>query len=136
MVRVPAFDAAPHPWALIPDGCRHRRMMAGVRVFFASMLTAALLGAADAYACTVGPATCYADFTDGKRILGPIAGAGPRSHEACAQFCHNLRRNDTVAGVEDGSQCFCGRAVAPGAKTATGCRVGEPNPADPAKPAV
>jgi len=70
-----------------------------------------------AYAgCKVDKVNCYVD--DSARILEPTekAGGSPLNLEYCAQLCAN--ENKSLAGVENGGQCFCGNSIRSGAKTA------------------
>ena len=59
---------------------------------------------------------CFVD-PDNARILSGWHDfgkpTGPMDYDYCAQDCHDL--NFTLAGVEDGQQCFCGDAMHPAA---------------------
>jgi hypothetical protein len=67
-----------------------------------------LLFAGSAHAgCKVGPVKCYVD-TD-KRILGGPTYEGMLTQEYCAQVCSDAKM--PLAGVENGEQCMCGKAV-------------------------
>jgi hypothetical protein len=112
------------------------------RRLFLSALVAGVVPLPGAHAaCSVGVGTCYADFEHGKRVLTlhpndkQPAGVGQQlSHELCAQFCENLGQNATLAGVETGTSCFCGRELAPWAQKAAGCSPPGPGAGHPAVP--
>jgi len=87
-------------------------------------LTIALLSASSVIrgcdaGCTVQDAQCYVDTKS--RILGwdssgyvaHASSGGVLTPKYCAQLCKD--QNFALAGVETGSECFCGNAVAPGA---------------------
>lgn len=73
--------------------------------------------------CTVDKEIgCYED-NQGFRVLSAFAqlgeGGTQMDHDVCAQLC--LERKYSLAGVEDGHQCFCGNAITKGAKLKPGC---------------
>ena len=92
-------------------------------------LTIALLSASSVIrgcdaGCTVQDAQCYVEDTK-SRILGSdkisweqLSGV-VLTPKYCAQLCKDHGVEDgkyyALAGVETGSECFCGNAVAPGA---------------------
>eukprot|EP00037_Helgoeca_nana_P018521 m.177200 g.177200 ORF g.177200 m.177200 type:complete len:252 (+) comp24475_c0_seq4:21-776(+) len=69
--------------------------------------------------CTVDRSTlkCYTDFTPPPpghprvRVLGPPVYTGKLTWEYCAQVCHD--HTQPLAGVENGNNCMCGKAVVP-----------------------
>jgi hypothetical protein len=77
---------------------------------FASLLTTALCG------CVVSNLTCYADNVSARILPSMVVaalGAG-MTQEYCAQLCADAKMS--MAGVEDGAQCFCGNALPASAK--------------------
>ena len=73
--------------------------------------------------CTVDKPKCYVDVSS--RILGDSAVfSGSLTQEYCAQLCANKKMS--LAGVENGNECYCGNAVKAGAATAadTDCNTG------------
>eukprot|EP00729_Bicosta_minor_P001353 gene1353-22714_t len=98
------------------------------RVFAAGFLAFSVITGADA-GCHPGKPTCYVDYggpngahTEQTRVLGPLMFSfRDLTLEMCAQACKN--HNMPFAGVEDGSQCFCGKTINPIAKLKpTGCK--------------
>ena len=64
--------------------------------------------------CSLQGAQCYVD--DDSRILNEAHFAGALTTEYCAQYCHDA--NFSLAGVENGGECYCGHNVRAGAKKA------------------
>ena len=64
--------------------------------------------------CSLQGAQCYVD--DDSRILNEAHFAGALTTEYCAQYCHDA--NFSLAGVENGGECYCGHNVRAGAKRA------------------
>jgi hypothetical protein len=69
--------------------------------------------------------TCYADPIKSRVLPYPIGGHPPSlnalTREGCMQMCHDA--DFTLAGVENGKQCFCGNATSATAqKLPTGCQ--------------
>lgn len=66
--------------------------------------------------CTVDSVTCYVDTK--ARILEKqdVNGGGALTQAYCAQLCANKQK--TISGVEFGRECYCGDAIAEGAKVA------------------
>jgi pre-mRNA-splicing factor SYF2/beta-D-xylosidase 4 len=72
--------------------------------------------------CAVDTTQCYTDHDP--RILGNanVAAAGtPITREYCAQLCDD--RNSTLAGVENGEECYCGDKFNMKPTSSTGCTV-------------
>ena len=84
-----------------------------------AMLSHALAG------CTVSKGTCYTDPGQGSaRLLGHAdATSIGLTVEYCAQLCADKKM--PLAGVEDGSQCYCGAKLnVAKPKSSTGCTMG------------
>ena len=80
-----------------------------------------LLASADAEkGCTVSNIECYTDAVD-HRVFNHQALDGGMTPEYCAQLCSDKKY--TMAGVEFGSQCFCGNSIPAGTKTSTHCKM-------------
>ena len=87
-----------------------------------SLALFALLASSEGYefkaspnGCTVSSVKCYVD--DANRILNEQRTTGPLSQEYCAQFCSNS--GYSLAGVENGNECYCGNKLRSDAKAAT-----------------
>ena len=73
--------------------------------------------------CVVKTDTCYEDGNQ-RRVLSWPGRKAPQNHdltrEGCMQICHD--KGYLLAGVEYGSQCFCGNATSSGAVKGDGCK--------------
>ena len=72
------------------------------------LLAAAFLPATALAGCTVGPTKCYVDSSS--RLLGDgtnvADGFSAIDKAFCAELCRE--RNMTLAGAENGNECYCG----------------------------
>ena len=96
-----------------------------VALTIALLIASSVIRGCDA-GCTVQDAQCYVDtksrilgsgtaydFRLGGEVVGQQLSGVVLTPKYCAQLCKN--QNYALAGVEAGSECFCGNAVAPGA---------------------
>ena len=68
--------------------------------------------------CVETSAQCYADSADNRVLTARLVQhSGDMTREACLLLCDSS--SYTMAGVENGEQCFCGNAVAAGAPQIT-----------------
>ena len=86
------------------------------------ILAAVSASATAGLTCTAGKSTCYKDFNS-RILLRQYQPTAPLTHEACAAECYAC--NFTLAGVEDGNQCFCGHKLAQNVP-ATNCNMACP----------
>jgi hypothetical protein len=86
-----------------------------------TLLLLACLAGARAH-CAVQSSTCYIDGGN-SRVLPYPSAKPPWDHAltegGCMQLCHDA--GFSLAGVEDGAQCFCGNSTAAAAQAGSGC---------------
>ncbi|WVQ85831.1 hypothetical protein IAT38_007999 [Cryptococcus sp. DSM 104549] len=74
-------------------------------------------GASTAVTKPDGWISCWTDSTTGRSLTGYQYSATPMSAKACRTAC-NLQ-GFSIAGTENGNQCFCGNSLVAGAKAPT-----------------